>query len=1416
VLLVFVGHSSDADEEARAIRDLERNLQREFEHLQRVARGTFPFKTVRCWEWNYDAQPKVGGQDTSINPHLDRANIALFVFKERIGQVTWSELERSRRREPPGIPVVAFFPTCPPESGRMSDIKVVHAWAELLEKKRSLTRDWTETDSRSLRPTTDYRDVNDLKQIVLEQMKNALGIVLCPTLAKPVEVLPVPVATGFLGSHPHLTYDRRPVLAHSVKELDSTLIQRFLERPLSREQLRQVGVNAEAATLPDKLTALGCLCDGRPTLGAFLCFAPPLLLANKFEGCSLQMVVYDRTTKAPSSTSINKVHGNLPMLYEEGMSWLTKGAGLKRRGRAGQPDRDELEIPEIVLREALANALVHRDYETDQVRDQPTRLEVFPDRVEVTSFGNLHPSVPAKVLNQDSDNRVTWRRNPVVATIFQHMSLVELNASGVSRMRMEMEKASLAFPKFIADLHESVVRVVLMRPASGGEEPDESTRPMAPQPGQLRAFISSTVFDLPEHRKQAVEACLRQGIFPVSMERAAAEDAACIEISRGMIDKADVFIGVYAWRYGWIPQGSDTSIAEIEFNRAVERGIPILVFLMHNDHPVTRAMVEVENAAQHKLAAFKKRAGKGHVCVQFRSPEELRSQLIQALANLQPLKPTTSSSTGYVPGPLRQLPQAPDLVGRDDELAGLETLLTTSAAGATISGKHAGLQGMGGVGKTALALALAWRLKDRYPDAQLFVTLHGTRQPLTPAAAMQAVIRCFLPDAQLPEEIEQLQPIYNSVLQEGGRRCLLLLDDAVGAEQVTPLLPPPGCLLLVTSRHQFTLPGLTVRNLDCLKPDESVELLLKLAPRIGGDAAAAAELCGHLPLALDVFAGMVNEKTLLPVSELLQRLRGKQATLEKVDAAFAVNCELLDEPLRRRWYRLGVFSASFDLDAAAAVWDEAPQAVEIQAPARPNEHGQPDTPKRELQPEIREAMQNLVNASLVEWNESNGRFCLHNLARDYAARQLTPEEELATRMSHARHFTAVADRADGLYKTRGKTLDGLALFDSERRHIEAAFEFLHSICSSGLRPPSENSAVQPAVRDRRYSKEAVVAACRQLVALVDAVAYTGGLRFHPRHQRVPWLEAQLAAAREIGDRQNEGTALGNLGVAYKNLGDARKAIEYHEQALVIDREIGDRVGEGQDLGNLGTAYYSLGDARKAIEFYEQALVIAREIGDQRGEGAALGNLGNAYADLGDAPKAIEFYEQRLVIAREIGDRRGEGTALGNLGVAYKNLGDAPKAIEYYEQRLVIAREIGDRRGEGTALGNLGVAYKNLGNAPKAIEYYEQALVIDREIGDRRGEGNALGNLGSAYGVLGDARKAIEFFEQHRVIAREIGDRQGEGNALWNYALAFEKLGQRDEAIGRGEDALKIFEQIEDPNAAMARAALAKWKGAEGS
>ncbi|TAK92732.1 MAG: tetratricopeptide repeat protein, partial [Verrucomicrobia bacterium] len=448
---------------------------------------------------------------------------------------------------------------------------------------------------------------------------------------------------------------------------------------------------------------------------------------------------------------------------------------------------------------------------------------------------------------------------------------------------------------------------------------------------------------------------------------------------------------------------------------------------------------------------------------------------------------------------------------------------------------------MGGVGKTALAIVLAHKLKDRYPDAQLYLNLRGAdpdhRQPVKPDEAMQNIIHAFRPDVRLPDTLEELTPCYRSVLSEAGR-VLLLLDNAADADQVRPLLPPASCLLIVTSRAQFSLPGLAPRNIDCLLPANAQELLLKLAPRLEGHEKEAAELCGHLPLALEVFAGVVNDKKLHPVPELLERLRAGKDKLGAVDATFQLSFDLLSEDLRRRWTLLAVFSASFDLLAALTVWGNSP-VIDSSGSISESEW---ERQWKNAHDSARDVMLGLMNASLVEYNESNGRFRLHDLVRQFCDGKLNDAERTTARLRHARYYCSVSSAADSLYlQGKENMLRGLELFDRERTHLEAAFEWL---------------------RVRQDQKAAVL-----LVELVNAVVYTSDLRFHP-HQRIQWLEGQLAAARVIKNRGAEGNALGNLGNAYADLGDTRKAIEFFEQCLKLHRDTGDRRGESNDLGNL--------------------------------------------------------------------------------------------------------------------------------------------------------------------------------------------------------------------------------------------------------
>ncbi|CAH3184240.1 unnamed protein product [Porites lobata] len=296
------------------------------------------------------------------------------------------------------------------------------------------------------------------------------------------------------------------------------------------------------------------------------------------------------------------------------------------------------------------------------------------------------------------------------------------------------------------------------------------------------------------------------------------------------------------------------------------------------------------------------------------------------------------------------------------------------------------------------------------------------------------------------------------------------------------------------------------------------------------------------------------------------------------------------------------------------------------------------------------------------------------------------------------------------------------------------------------------------------------------------------IEYHERHLRI---------SKEVGDRAGEGIAYCNLGNAYDSLGDFQKAIEYHERHLKISKEVGDRAGKGKAYCNLGNAYHCLGDFQKAIEYHERDLKISKEVGDRAGEGIAYCNLGIAYRNLGYFQKAIEYHERHLKISKEVGDRAGKGKACCNLGNAYHCLGDFQKAIEYHERHLKISKEVGDRAGEGIAYGNLGNAYRNLGDFQKAIEYYERRLKISKEVGDRAGEGRAYGNLGNAYDSLGDFQKAIEYHERDLKISKEVGDRAGKGKAYGNLGIAYRNLGDFQRAIEYHERVLKISKKVGD-------------------
>jgi tetratricopeptide (TPR) repeat protein len=703
-----------------------------------------------------------------------------------------------------------------------------------------------------------------------------------------------------------------------------------------------------------------------------------------------------------------------------------------------------------------------------------------------------------------------------------------------------------------------------------------------------------------------------------------------------------------------------------------------------------------------------------------------------------------------LPPALHQL-RAPvgDFVGREREIEQLVAALQKSG-GAAISG----VRGMGGIGKSELAYKVADKLVSTFPDAQLVVSLRGaSTSPLSPEQVLQMVIRTFEREVKLPDDLDTLRTLYASAL--AGKRAFILADDAEDAAQVRPLLPPAGCALLVTSRNRFSLPGMTMIDLGMLPKDDAQKLLLEICPRIGEHARELAKLCGHLPLALRVSASLLANSSRSVARyleqlavERLKHLSDPDDPQASVEASLRLSYDALEPTVQAALGQMSVFPTNFDQAAALAV-------VQVERDAET-------------------ILDLLQRRSLLEWDDAAQRYSLHDLVRAFAAARL--EDADAVRLRHARHYAQVADRANTFYLEGGAaTLTGLALFDRERIHIDAGWGW---------------------ARERAGEQDADAL----LLDYASATAYVGNLRYDNRRERIPQLEAALAATRRRGRKDAEGVLLGNLGNAYVFLGKARQALTFYEQALVIARELGDQRWQGIALGGLGNAYVFLGEARQALTFDEQHLEIARELGDRDNEGAALGNLGNAYYVLGDARKTITFHEQHLEVARELGDRREEGAALNNLSLAYRVLGELQRAMSFGEQALTINRAIGHRYGECIALNNLSQIAMVSGDPQRALDLGEQALAIACSIGDLSRESETRHNLGAANAAAENIQRAIEHYEQALAIRREIGNRDGEARTSKALAHLIEEQGNLARAAELMQVCVDFEREIGHPDA----------------
>jgi hypothetical protein len=355
-----------------------------------------------------------------------------------------------------------------------------------------------------------------------------------------------------------------------------------------------------------------------------------------------------------------------------------------------------------------------------------------------------------------------------------------------------------------------------------------------------------------------------------------------------------------------------------------------------------------------------------------------------------------------------------DFVGRETEIAELIAELSHGGQVAI-----SGISGLGGIGKTELAMVVANRLLPNFPDAQLLVELRGTsEQPRRAEDALADCVRAFVGvEARLPDDRDTLVKLYRDCLT--GQRVLVLLDNAADADQIRPFLVPAGCALLVTSRETISLPKMKRIRLEQLPPDKARELLREIAPRVSEPIAdQICFLCGYLPLAVRAAASLLDVTPDLDPAEYAAELSDERRRLEAIGtegveigvaASFNLSYARLSEKTKRVFRGLSVFPASFDASAEEAICQDAGH-------------------KR---------LSELLRRNLVIFDETERRYRLHDLARVFANAQLDEDEREALKLNHAQHFCQVLAEADDLYLKGGEQIvKGMALFDRERTNIE--------------------------------------------------------------------------------------------------------------------------------------------------------------------------------------------------------------------------------------------------------------------------------------------------------------------------------------------------------------------------------------------
>ncbi len=687
-------------------------------------------------------------------------------------------------------------------------------------------------------------------------------------------------------------------------------------------------------------------------------------------------------------------------------------------------------------------------------------------------------------------------------------------------------------------------------------------------------------------------------------------------------------------------------------------------------------------------------------------------------------------------------PAVPDFVGRHELVTSLDDLART-ADGAFRPGTVV-LNGLAGIGKTALALHWAHRQYGPLVDTALYVDLHGFDGGRRTEAG--EVIDNLLDAFEVPIARFATRARREAKLAEllTDTRTLIVLDNAANSAQVLPLWPTLSSgLVLVTSRQHLSTLASRHRARHCaVTPLNDIHAREVLTSRM--DAGPETEtrsldrltaLCGGFPLALQLVAHHIESRMDTSLAQLADELADQSRLLDIGDdgddppanmrAALSVTYNALP-PDAQTLFRLAGLSPAPELTLPAAAALSGCSAKSA-----------------------RRAVDALVSTHFLTHARKRGRYLMHDLLRAFA-RELTDDDR------HTAERQGAEARLLSFYLNTSFNVDRLL------------FPFRPAVPMPPATPDSGSLEFVSELEATRWM-------LNERTNFTKLIPWSVSKNYHAFTWRIPHnlygvyrrfgfysdlrdaYELAVSSAQAVHDLESEGATRSDLGLIHLALGNQERALQEFHLAAAIAQQTRSAMGMAVSLAHLGTYEARVGNFERAAALYRRALTQVATTKSAAAESAMLHRFAETFRARGRHDEALDLYWQALRLREQVGNLHGVAETLIEIAATLDDRHDYVAAHLHGSRSLDIVERIFDTEVGPRACAVMASISHHQADLGPAIGYARQAVMQAARNRNSAVEADALHILGHALHDLGRSAAAEEGWQQSMTIYRDLGD-----------------------------------------------------------